>query len=161
MKATFRAWVLGPCTRVTRASLHMLSVVSFLHGKGESSLDGRRAISSAPFWPRLVSLGRGSAAASSSLCELSAARALRCRGARWWLGPVTVTHPLTMVGFPARLRRSGCRSCAGGGRDGVRHRWSHLEDPHTVGFGGSGCSHVVVRTSRPQPRWRVPFLMGD
>lgn len=63
--------------------------------------------------------------------------------------------------WPARRRRSGYRSCAGGGRGGVRHRWSHLEDPHTVGFGESGCSHVVVWTSRPHPRWRVPFVIGD
>lgn len=76
----------------------MLSVVSFLLRKGESSLDGRHAISLAPLRPLLVSLGGVSAAASSSLCGVSAAGALRCRGARWWLGPVNVAHPLTMVG---------------------------------------------------------------
>jgi hypothetical protein len=39
----------------------------------------------------------GSVAASSSLREVSAAGSLRCRGARWCPGPVTVAHPLTMI----------------------------------------------------------------
>jgi hypothetical protein len=36
-------------------------------------------------------------AASSPLGEVSAAGSLRCRGSRWWLGPVRVAHPLTMT----------------------------------------------------------------